>query len=319
VPKVFAVFLIHKDGTTLFSKTYVTGWSDTELVTGYITALSSLAREISPDKRGALRSIDAGEVKFLLESGRNILGALAVDFEDRYSRDALRMIVDRFEQRYSAELEEWDGDLSKFEDFEQDLEKILRIITIREFHIPHLVKRTASDVKINRDYWPIVSAINGQRTIEEISREVEVGLEETIERIKDLMRDGIVTVDILYPSRYAASVGEELIARAFRELSKILGAKIAKKYLIRSMGAFEEYLDIRDTVVRMKNIELLSWSYLPAEIFNIAVNAVQKLADVAGKIIGAVSRRIAEKVRKSVLEEHISELGRLHIIERGEL
>ncbi len=108
--------LITSDGRLIASGLITRdGWKNPDLegvvFSGILSAIMGLLSEVSPSS-ASLRTIDAGGMKIMLEKTDDVIAVLLADRETREFRDALRFILMTIAQRFSKELDVWDGNLS---------------------------------------------------------------------------------------------------------------------------------------------------------------------------------------------------------------
>jgi len=317
VPRIYALFIINRNGVPLFTKTYASSKVEPNLISGFLTAVSSFIREISPEQKGALRSIDAEDMKIMLESGENIVCALLVDYEDKLSREALRALVERFEEKYGNTFRNWNGNVAVFDSFEEDIEKILWVLTLKPYHVPILKKRVEEDVKINRDFWPLFASIDGHKTIEEVAKEIGISVDEAIARIKDLAKTGLVDVDIVYPLQKIVKIGKDAIYKLFQTVQEIFGAKMSEKFMVeivKPLKEFKEYIEIHNGNMEFKDVRKLAWHCTPSEILKIVEYVGVAFAKYFDPLLGKAALKCWRKIEEETILKNKEEVKRLHAI-----
>lgn len=314
MPRIYALFIINRNGVPLFIKTYASSKVEPNLVSGFLTAVSSFIREISPEQKGALKSIDAEDMKIMLESGEDIVCALLVDYEDKLSREALRAVVERFEEKYKDKLKSWDGNVAIFDAFEEDIEKILWVLTLKPYHIPVLKKRVEEDVKISRDFWPLFASIDGRKTIEEVAREAGISVEEAIARIKDLAKRGLVDVDIVYPLQRMVKIGKDTIYKLFQTVKEILGTKISKKFMTEVVKPLKEVIELHNGNIEFRDVRKLAWHCTPSEILEVIEYIGIAFTRYFNPLLGKTSIKCWRKIEEETVLKNKGEIKRLHAI-----
>ncbi|MHA1753971.1 MAG: hypothetical protein ACTSYR_00405 [Candidatus Odinarchaeia archaeon] len=121
---IHSIYLIKKTGQCLFYKKYGVYTSDESLLSGFFSAISTIAEEFSSDN---IESISFEKVKIIHESGVNFSVLALVDKEDRTEiiKNKLRSIKKEFLEKYSPNLDSWKGDMSRFKDFESKVDSII--------------------------------------------------------------------------------------------------------------------------------------------------------------------------------------------------
>lgn len=314
MPRIYALFIINRNGVPLFTKTYAPSKVEPNLVSGFLTAVSSFIREISPEQKGVLKSIDAEDMKIMLESGENTVCALVVDYEDKLSREALRALVEKFEEKYGKMLKNWNGNVAIFDAFENEAEKILWVLTLKPYHIPILKKRVEEDVKISRDFWPLFTAINGHKTIEEVAKEVGIRVDEAIARIKDVAKNGLVDIDIVYPVKRIVEIGKNSISKLIRSIREILGEKMSKKFIVEVVKPLSEYLEVHDHTIEFKDVRKLAWHCTPSEIIEIIEYVGIAFTKYFTPLIGKLALKHWRKIEEETILKNKEEVKKLHAI-----
>lgn len=314
LPRIYALFIINRNGVPLFTKTYAPSKVEPNLVSGFLTAVSSFVREISPEQKGVLKSIDAEDMKIMLESGENTVCALVVDYEDKLSREALRALVEKFEEKYGYMLKNWNGNVIIFDEFEKEAEKVLWVLTLKPYHIPIFKKRVEEDVKISRDFWPLFIAINGHKTIEEVAKEVGIRVDEAIARIKDVAKNGLVDVDIVYPVQKIVEIGKNSIYKLIQSIREILGEKMSKKFIVEVVKPLSEYMEVRDHTIEFKDVRKLAWHCTPSEIIEIVEYIGIAFTKYFTPLIGKLALKHWRKIEEETILKNKEEVKKLHAI-----
>lgn len=314
LPRIYALFIINRNGVPLFTKTYASSKVEPNLISGFLTAVSSFVREISPEQKSALRSIDAEGMKIMLESGENTVCALLVDYEDKLSREALRTLVEKFEEKYGEALRNWNGNVAVFDSFEEDIEKILWVLTLKPYHVPILKKRVEEDVKISRDFWPLFASIDGHKTIEEVAKEVGVSVDEAIARIKDLAKVGLVDVDIVRPLQKIVEIGKDAIYKLLQTIQEILGTKIGKKFLTEIVKPLNELIEVHNGNIEFRDVRKLAWHCAPSEILEVVEYIGIAFTKYFNPLLGKASIKCWRKIEEETVLKNKVEVKRLHAI-----
>ncbi len=108
--------LISSDGRLITSGIITKeGWSNPNLegvvFSGILSAIMGLLSEVSPSS-ATLRTIDAGGMKIMVEKNEEAIAVILADRETREFRIALRNILEQIKEKFSIELDMWDGNLS---------------------------------------------------------------------------------------------------------------------------------------------------------------------------------------------------------------
>jgi hypothetical protein len=112
------MMVITTGGLLCFSKNFVQAEFDSDLVSGFLTAMSSFAQEI---KTGAVQSMVFQNQKFCyaIDEETNTSFVFIIDILDieEEVREKLDLAKSEFLRRFSDTLKDWTGDMSVFKDF----------------------------------------------------------------------------------------------------------------------------------------------------------------------------------------------------------
>ena len=306
--RLHAMFIVNRDGLTLFSWNLAPERINSDLVTSFLTAVRSLVKEISPEEEKGLRSIEAHGFTILLEAGEKVFGALFMDQEDPIARECLKAMVREFERRYSSILEAWDGDVSVFEPFEEVCNKMLSVIALGPHHVPRFGRGPESEVVLPKNLWSVLRFVDGHRTIAEIAEAAGLGVDEAVERLKMLLDMDLIDVDLAEPMRIVVRAYEEAIGAYEEALEGLLGRKLAAKLVASALkewgrGWLKQGVDGR---VHVQDIERMSWLHVPKEAADMLEPFLEKLCQEARPVLG----ELADAIKNRVLEELIAKHGR---------
>jgi len=112
---LYTLMLIHKNtGLSLFNFNFSEKLLDSDLISGFLQAISSFGAEISRQETKMKRlSYETFEIE--LTDGSTTVGALVTSGLPNYlTSTALAQFVQRFETRYKKELEFFSGNVSQF-------------------------------------------------------------------------------------------------------------------------------------------------------------------------------------------------------------
>ncbi len=121
------LMIIYKDsGITLFEHNFKGSVGDPDLLSGFLIAIQSFGTEISKEEV-PMKKISYRNLEIEMTAGKKVICALLVNGEitERLSSLATK-ITKEFENKYAAELVDWTGDVTPFEDAKQLCEKIFR-------------------------------------------------------------------------------------------------------------------------------------------------------------------------------------------------
>jgi hypothetical protein len=137
------ILLIYKGtGTCIFFKSYGMEEIDPELISGFLTAVSSFGREM--DSQEALNEIKYGDKMLLLADGEFIRVALVLEKSASIIlRQHLKEFIDAFENKFTAELPKWKGQMNVFRDSGDIIDDVLNTSII----LPHVIDFDMAKIK----------------------------------------------------------------------------------------------------------------------------------------------------------------------------
>ncbi len=138
------ILVIYKGtGTCVFFKSYGMEEIEPDLISGFLSAVSSFGKEM--DSQEALNQIQYGDKTLLLADGQFIRVALVLDKEASIIlRQHLKEFVDKFEKKYASALPDWRGQLAPFRDAGPIVDNIFHTSII----LPHEVVYDITKVKV---------------------------------------------------------------------------------------------------------------------------------------------------------------------------
>jgi hypothetical protein len=119
------IWLINRSGICLLDRNYTGFEVNKQLFTGFLTALCALASQFN--KR--LDSLSMGDSIIYYDIEENLVVALATDRDDN-EQEIRRKILDireEFKLKFGKILDNWDGNISIFDIFLKDIDRILML------------------------------------------------------------------------------------------------------------------------------------------------------------------------------------------------
>ncbi|NHI92023.1 MAG: hypothetical protein EAX96_05930 [Candidatus Lokiarchaeota archaeon] len=216
--KPYFLYILSTSGICLFSYNFRKNIEkfQEQLFSGFIAAISKFTQELNSqlgyaEKEEKLASIPIGDnFEILLTHKKKYIGALISERKDidedmkKFNED----LINGFINKYKKELENWDGDIVKFEGYEIDIKTLFRKMTIFSFQIPKLKDTYEQKKDELKEYSNLIELIDGKRAIDEISRALEKSYEEVKQIIATLLWNGVIELsekvyaeDIFEPKR----------------------------------------------------------------------------------------------------------------------
>ena len=138
----YIVVIYKESGVSIFFKSMGLENVDPDLISGFISAVSSFGAKI--ELQESLTEMKYGEKSLLLSDGKYIrVGIVLSKKGSKLMRTHLKQFVEEFEERYADVLPNWQSSLLIFRDADDLVDKIFNTSII----LPHIVKYTISDIK----------------------------------------------------------------------------------------------------------------------------------------------------------------------------
>jgi hypothetical protein len=166
-----------------------------DLVSGFITAIQHFAKELRPDQRKDINLIKREDFVIMIEDGEKVFGALIANFEDKDARDILKRVVNLFEEKYEAHLDDFGVNTLIFEKFKDTAIREFGSLLINPFYIPQKIEEEG---KLLEDpiFNKIFAAVDGQTNINEIAHSISIPIEEVCQAIALLQSRNIIELKI---------------------------------------------------------------------------------------------------------------------------
>ncbi len=130
--KISHILIIHKDiGVALYSKQISSQELDSDLISGFLHAISQFRSELTKDKErkepliGKSMEMDYYDSKIVITDGKNIRVALILDeVPSEQLKEGQLAFTNHFEEKYGSilDVEQFDGDISRFKDADELIE-----------------------------------------------------------------------------------------------------------------------------------------------------------------------------------------------------
>jgi len=170
---------------------------------GFLTAIKEFSREIhtggDQKVKDTVREIEMEtfNVVYDFRSSDGVMSVVCHDKKDdpRIVRGALGIILNGFLKKYGAEIKNWAGDVSKFAEFGEVMDDVLKGGKIAEVYPKLKKKLTPLTVKlgmINDSQYKIASKCDGRKTYLEIADDLHVELEAIYTAMAKLRDLGLV-------------------------------------------------------------------------------------------------------------------------------
>ncbi|OYT52690.1 hypothetical protein B6U66_01195 [Candidatus Bathyarchaeota archaeon ex4484_135] len=305
--KVYAMFIMNKDGIPLFSRNLAPEKIQPDLIASFLTAIGSFVKEISPIGGPALRCIEAKGFTIMIETGQKVYGALIVDHRSLIAEEYLRALVREFEELYGPRLEAWDNDTSLFEPFGEVCDRVMSVIAVSSYHVPRLGQvELGKDVTIPRELWAVLRFVDGRRTVAEIAAEAGLSVDEAIHRIEKLVEMGLVDVNISEPVRKVAKAYEEALNEYLKDLRDLLGYDVVKAALSRAVASWgQPWLNQREEGgIEVREADRLAWLHTPNEVSEMFKSFFSTLSQEVKPLMGVLASDIIAKVQAAMRTRH---------------
>lgn len=189
--RIYEIFFVIKDsGTCIFHHSFTGSSLDEQLVSGFLSALSSFLNFIMPksdtDSDKMVRSVDRGDFKILIEPGKAIIGLLLAKSDTPSIRKKLREVIVLFEEIYDIEPYK---DTVAYEPYKEIVVKKFAPEFINSNDVPILAENF-----IDKSTLELLVAIDDSSDVKAISNKLREDLETVIEKLAYLQELGIIQI-----------------------------------------------------------------------------------------------------------------------------
>ncbi|MFX1296855.1 MAG: hypothetical protein ACFFD2_18610, partial [Promethearchaeota archaeon] len=125
------LLIIHrKVGATLYHRQFGTWEIDTDLISGFLSAIQSFGKEIK-SKDVPIRKMAYKEFEILLNQGNFVFVALIVDGKtSKWHEEKLAEFTEVFEQEFEEHLKKWSGELTRFKSSGLMIDRIFELFRV---------------------------------------------------------------------------------------------------------------------------------------------------------------------------------------------
>ncbi len=207
MPQLYSLYVVYRDGRTLFQKDFQIENMEPDLVTGFLSAvsmfLSDLVGRISTEGQplralgkedGRLRIIDREDVKILLEYGKNIYVAVFSTHDLSAIRHRMQTLITIIEVKHGELLENWLGDLSHFQDFIPQIDLLFRPFAIAERYVPVRI-HTFPKSRVPSKLLSLLEEIDGILSLDELADKLQCPLFQVILDFQALLNLGAIQLE----------------------------------------------------------------------------------------------------------------------------
>ncbi len=191
------MLVIHKEsGTAIMSQNYAGEKIDGNLISGFLTAMTSFQSEIavkkkeSTGKKGFL--LDYADFKILLEDGEFIRGALILETDPTDTlKERLSIFIQRYESLFRDKLRAWRGLIDDVNGGDILFEEVFEMSLLYP-HVVNLQANPANLGKIGRAIYAMGQAISKERPFFFLATLMEYamkGLQESQQRVFSAIYD----------------------------------------------------------------------------------------------------------------------------------
>ncbi len=216
--KPYFFYIIDPGGVCLFSYNFKNDIEmfQSELFSGFITAISLFSSELNAQlgytkQFGRLSAIPLNIIFEIMITYINpLIGVLVVEKKDidKDMKDFLNETIKRFFEKFSGHLENWDGEITVFGSFKEEIEKIFKRMELFSYQIPKLKKISISKEVFNDDYLGVINEIDGVRSVKEITQKMNKSMDDIKTMVSDLLWGEFITLsekvyeeDVFEPKR----------------------------------------------------------------------------------------------------------------------
>ncbi|MHA1292589.1 MAG: ADP-ribosylation factor-like protein [Promethearchaeota archaeon] len=294
------ILIIASGGLLCYSKSFL-GKSaiDDDLVSGFLTAISNFAREI---KGGEIKALNFRNFNFIYDYDNelDVMFVLVTDIDDleEEAQEKVQLLRREFIRRFRDTIENWTGDISQFQAFDEFAENNIfippKILLVGEDGVG---KTTIMNLfpgetvlELDEDLNEIIQKpinVSGINIKQFILREIE--LEELVENSK-LYRPLLNSVDVIciVSNSAASNLGRT------KKLFSILKQKVKKAdfYIIAN------FQDMKDSAFEPEKIE----AAFGVKTFGLSAISQKAQSEIFNIMLSILKKSIIEKIEKKQQE-----------------
>ncbi len=285
--KPYFLYVIDVSGVCLFSYNFKKELVlfEKEFFGGFITAISLFSAELNKtlgysEEFGRLPSIPINITFEILISYENpVVGVIVVEKKD-IDEDMnifLNEFIKEFLLKYKDVLKDWDGCVTLFDPFKNEIERIYKKMELFSFQIPNMKEINATEFNLSKDLLAIIKEIDGQKSISEIAQKMRKTVDEIKTMISNLSWQEIITLsekvyddDILEPKRDLFYLIRTKVIDPQKQKLKLSDQKLLEFKILRAIDGFktvyqlsEEFRNLNiDTIKQIISFYLSKGSYL---------------------------------------------------------
>jgi len=186
------VLIIHKEsGSCIFSYPCSELNFDSDLVSGFLQAISSFGSEIDSSQKTALEEIKWGGFVIALSEGNLVKTAFICKKSPSPSLKAnIKYFILNFENKFKNNLTVWTGDIHPFRETRELIENFFKVGSKVLFFIPQIAKSTITKEEIQQKIFRLVET-KGRTKLIKLAHDFEVNITYIIEILSNLVLDGI--------------------------------------------------------------------------------------------------------------------------------
>lgn len=192
------VYIIRSSsGLCLLTRKYGEINFNEDLISGFLTALRDFSKEVTGGE-GVIRVLDMNAYNVILVFKEALMIAAAVDkFDNKnIAMSALNKILTQFTETFN--LDNWDGNISAFQDFISVIDEILENGRISVVNVPYpkLKKKLPKIIikmgTINEFEYQVAHLCDGKKTTDDIAEEMGKTQDEILLVVEKLKNLGLV-------------------------------------------------------------------------------------------------------------------------------
>ena len=195
--KLLNLYIFRKeDGICLYHHPFGSIKIDPQLISGFLSAVLTFMDEIIPTYRKESGTFSREDHVIIVEHGKIVSGALVATYEDADLRARLRECIELFEDIYKSKISDADKYVQEefFSDFTPLVKRIFALRIIEPFCIPFILKSLPENYLEPHATKVIVNAMDGLKSVLEISLVTKLPVEIVAHEILELMDEGFVNI-----------------------------------------------------------------------------------------------------------------------------
>ncbi len=188
--KLLSLYIIHEDGRCLYDANFVPNPPPSQLVTGLLTAMQNFVEEMTGSY---VSHFSAAGYTFIQKPVGPIYIVVAISDEFPFDQQIeLTELGINFLKRYGEYLENWNGDMSMFYEFETITREILKVEKIKERIDPQTPLNALTLLELPEELQDVAKFLLEKKEVipTEYAKSRSISVDKSIELFERLVKRG---------------------------------------------------------------------------------------------------------------------------------